>query len=103
MGTKGQSMFSSAAYILGDMLNDTKNVKIEHDEDWKLFPEVGETFKEASGEEYSFAVATCSKTGKWGVGASSGWKGRGISAKLALCVALAADVDKPIAKKLARN
>merc|ERR1712048_147890 len=57
--SKSYPIFSSAAHILGDLLTDIKEVKVEDDADWKLYPEVGEACKTAMDQEHCFAVASC--------------------------------------------
>eukprot|EP00933_Yihiella_yeosuensis_P005887 TRINITY_DN110495_c0_g1_i1.p1 TRINITY_DN110495_c0_g1~~TRINITY_DN110495_c0_g1_i1.p1 ORF type:complete len:594 (+),score=133.46 TRINITY_DN110495_c0_g1_i1:89-1870(+) len=91
---KGDTAFSSATHILGDLVGDiSTEVEIHHDPDWENFPEVAAAVKAASGEENCYGVATCPKEGKWAVGIGSGWKSRESSCKLALAYAIAVDKD----------
>jgi len=91
---KSMSVFMSATRMLSDLVGDVADtVTIEHDADWVKFPEVGEAFKFASGEENCFAVASCPEHGVWGAGFGNGWKGQEAAAKVALCVALATGTE----------
>lgn len=100
---KGPNIFSSSAYVLGDIVGDISNeVQILHDPDWQQYPDIGAAIQAACGEEHCFAVAVCAGQAKWGLGLAPGWKGRESAAKLALAVALSAD-NPQVAGKLARS
>merc|ERR1712054_727049 len=60
-----------------------------HDEDWKIYPGLGQEIKRVAGEENCYAVASSSEHGRWGVGFHAGRKGRDAAAKLALAVSIA--------------
>merc|ERR1711972_65638 len=49
--------------------------------------------KNAEGEDHPICVAICPSQQKWAVGAAGNWKKREQAARLALCVALAANVE----------
>lgn len=87
---KEQSVFQSASYILGDLV--FEGAEVEHDPDWKIYPGLGDQFKQATGEENCFAIAKA--RGRWGAGFHAGKKGREAAAKLALAVALASGTPK---------
>jgi len=100
---KGDTIFSSSAFILGDIFGDNVGTEVEiiHDADWVQFPEIGQALKK-KGHEDCFAVAVCPSRGRWAIGVSSGWKGRESAAKLAISVAVASD-DPALAAKLSRT
>jgi len=90
---KGDTIFSSSAYLLSDIFGDALDgeVSLVHDDNWKLFPEIAKAIKLASGDEHCIAVATCPNLGKWAIGCANGWKGRESAARVALAVALCAE------------
>merc|ERR1719235_2358713 len=48
---KKQGLFHSSWHILNELVEDQDNtVQIEHDEEWKQLPELGEAFKKAGGD-----------------------------------------------------
>eukprot|EP00930_Biecheleria_cincta_P039238 TRINITY_DN26997_c0_g1_i1.p1 TRINITY_DN26997_c0_g1~~TRINITY_DN26997_c0_g1_i1.p1 ORF type:complete len:772 (-),score=139.95 TRINITY_DN26997_c0_g1_i1:156-2471(-) len=98
---KQQSIFQSASYMISDLVTDMSDVQIHHDEDWKQWPMVGEEYKEQTGEENCFAIATSTEHNKWAAGFHAGKKGRETAAKLALAVAIAAGTE--LEEKLYRN
>jgi len=91
---KQQSVFQNASYVLSEVVSALDHVDVEHDPDWKLYPELGEQFKLATGEENCFALAKSKKHGKWGAGFHAGKKGRESAAKLALAVAISAGTER---------
>jgi len=100
---KKDPLFSSASFIIGELIEDfATDVELVHDEDWEQFPQLGEALKAAIGEESGFAVAVHSNSGKWGVGAAHGKKGRESSAKVSLAVAMLQD-DSAKMNKLAKT
>jgi hypothetical protein len=81
--------FSNAHNILSELVEDVSTaVTFEDDPEWKEMPEVGAALTEAGAEENSYCIASCSELACWGVGLSSGWKGRESAAKLALAMAI---------------
>lgn len=92
-----QNLLSSASYILFELLGESGNeVTLTHDWEWTEFPEVGEVLKQAGFEELPLCVATLDGPGarkKWGVGLATNNKHRVQAARLALCVAVAADAE----------
>merc|ERR1711972_922733 len=81
-----QAYFSNASNLLGEV---AQNVKIEHDDNWEVYPEVAAAIKVSGAEEDCYAVAMSVEHGVWGVGLAAGWKTRESSAKLALALAVA--------------
>jgi len=89
-----QDLMSSANNILWDLAPDSSSdVILTHDPEWTDFPEVGEALRVAGYEEVSLCIATCATQGKWAVGLCNRQKHRTQAARLALCVALAANAD----------
>jgi len=89
---KGQEVFSYASNMLWDLVGELEGqVEIVDDAEWQQFPEVIQAIREAGAEENCIAVAACSSQAKWGVGMAGGWKHREAAAKVALCVAIAAE------------
>mmetsp|Transcript_27426 Transcript_27426/g.50394 ORF Transcript_27426/g.50394 Transcript_27426/m.50394 type:complete len:658 (-) Transcript_27426:168-2141(-) len=87
-----QALLSQASGMLADMVADvSEDVTLSDDGDWVTFPEIGEVLKEVGFEEKSLCIAACSSQCRWAVGMAGKWKQRETAAKLALCVALAAD------------
>lgn len=85
---KGVDLFGSAGHIISMIVKNVDEVEVEHDADWEKYPEIGEAWKAAAGEEDCFAIAHSPTHGVWGVGIAAGWKGREAAAKLALAVAI---------------
>merc|ERR1711924_501167 len=79
---------------MGDLVGDLREVQIQHDPDWQIFPEVGEALRMGSVEDNCFCVAKCARQGKWAVGVGNGWKTREAAAKLAMALVLAVGGDK---------
>eukprot|EP00931_Biecheleriopsis_adriatica_P117688 TRINITY_DN93186_c0_g1_i1.p1 TRINITY_DN93186_c0_g1~~TRINITY_DN93186_c0_g1_i1.p1 ORF type:complete len:588 (+),score=142.09 TRINITY_DN93186_c0_g1_i1:67-1830(+) len=101
---KAMTVFSSGHSILQELVGDIgAEVEIHHDTEWDTFPEVGEAIKAAGGEESCFSVATCPNQGKWAVGIAAGWKGREVSGKLALAVAILAERGVPELEAMCRS
>eukprot|EP00930_Biecheleria_cincta_P047695 TRINITY_DN33117_c0_g1_i1.p1 TRINITY_DN33117_c0_g1~~TRINITY_DN33117_c0_g1_i1.p1 ORF type:complete len:478 (+),score=92.48 TRINITY_DN33117_c0_g1_i1:32-1435(+) len=92
-----QNLLSSASYILFELLGETANsVTLTHDWEWTEYPEVGEIVKQVFNEELPLCVARVDGPGarkKWGVGLATNNKHRVQVARLALCVAVAADAE----------
>lgn len=92
-----QNLLSSASYILFELLGESANgVTLTHDWEWTEYPEIGEVLKSAGFEELPLCVATVDGPGqrkKWGVGLATNNKHRMQTARLALCVAVAADAE----------
>jgi len=84
---------SYSPHILGDFEIDAESVVFEHDSDWDKYPEVAAAIKAATGTELPFCVALCEEKAIWAVGAATGWKKREQAARLALCIALAANLE----------
>lgn len=98
---KKQLCFQEGYYILSSLvpnIQEGEGFTIEHDDDWTKYPEVGESYKAATGVDHCFAIASCSEHKKWGIGLGGGKKGRESSAKLALALALA--TGSPMEAKL---
>jgi hypothetical protein len=68
--------------------NQDVDVKIEHDADWTEYPEVGPMIQKEIGKEVAYAIGTVASAAVFGVGASTNWKGREASTKMALCIAI---------------
>jgi len=82
--------FTNANAVLNELVGEAKaDIHIEHDPDWKVFPEVGEAIQRAGAEENCYAVAKLPTLGLWAVGLGGGWKAREASSRLALAVAAA--------------
>eukprot|EP00933_Yihiella_yeosuensis_P023559 TRINITY_DN18352_c0_g1_i1.p1 TRINITY_DN18352_c0_g1~~TRINITY_DN18352_c0_g1_i1.p1 ORF type:complete len:730 (-),score=180.11 TRINITY_DN18352_c0_g1_i1:56-2245(-) len=89
-----QHLMSSANNLMYDLAADKSgDVVLVNDPDWSEFPQVGEAVKASGFEEIAQCVATCQSTGKYAVGLATQKKKREQAAKLALCIALAADAD----------
>lgn len=89
-----QTLLSSAGNLLWDIAGETAGeIELTHDADWTLFPDVGEAMKAAGGEVQPLCIAVCASQGKWAIGAGGQWKKREQAARLALCIALAANID----------
>jgi len=89
-----QGLMSSAQHILSEIWpDDATQVTMQHDPNWEEFPEVGEALKAAGLEEQCFVLATCTSLSKWAIGLGGKWKNREQAARLALCVALAANLE----------
>lgn len=88
---KHMSVFQQAYNILAELVSNVNSVvQIEHDEEWKKFPGIGEKFRSVSGQENCFAIATSSEHGVWAAGFHASRKGREAAAKLALGLAISA-------------
>lgn len=87
------SLLTSSQYILSDLGVSAEAVELKHDPDWRAHPEVGDAMKRAGCEEACFCIAECPERRIWAVGAGNKWKQREQAARLALCVALAANAD----------
>merc|ERR1719188_980862 len=89
-----QTLLSSSSNILTDLgIGADEEVTLTDDPDWTIYPEVGEAIKASGGEESSFCIAECHTRAIWAVGAANGWKKREQCARLAMCVALAANAE----------
>jgi len=88
-----KDMLANSAHILNEFTIDLEQVVFQHDSDWDTYPEVAEAIKSQAGQELPLCVAICEEKAIWAVGAATGWKKREQTAKLALCVALAANLD----------
>jgi len=89
-----QDLFSAANHILYDLAGDAANeVELNHDPEWSEYPEIGEAITALGFGEVSLCVAALPSRGIWAVGLASQQKKRIQSAKLSLCVALAANAD----------
>merc|ERR1712087_304447 len=84
--------FQNAHSILSNLIADMGLVDFRDDPEWTKMPSVGAAIKRARAEETCFCVAVAPNK-IWGVGISSGFKGRQPAAKLALAVALAMHAD----------
>lgn len=80
-------------YLLYDLAGEAmaSEVVLNHDAEWNLFPEVGNSLKSFGCEEICMCIAVCPGQAKWAVGLGNKWKQREQAARLALCVALAAN------------
>lgn len=89
-----QTLLSSGQHILADLGMETAEaIMLTHDADWVVYPEVGEAIKAAGGQEQPYCIAECSAKAIWAVGAGSKWKSREQAARLAMCIALAANIE----------
>jgi len=91
-----QALFSLSQSILYDLAGEAaEQVTIAHDPDWQAYPEVGAALKDAGGGEECLCVASIAARDSrlWAVGLGNKWKQREQAARLALCVALAANTD----------
>jgi len=86
------ALLTSAQTILAELGVEKEEVSVTHDPDWDLHPEVGEALRTAGGEELCYCIMESRKTSIWAVGAGHSWKKREQAGRLALCVALAANV-----------
>lgn len=77
--------------LLGE--DEAQEVELLDDPEWKEYPEIGEALKEAGGDETSLCLAISPMRSIWAVGVAGKGKVREPVARLALCVALAADAD----------
>mmetsp|Transcript_95242 Transcript_95242/g.164512 ORF Transcript_95242/g.164512 Transcript_95242/m.164512 type:complete len:397 (+) Transcript_95242:2-1192(+) len=95
-----QDLLSHSGSMLQDFVGDVQaDVTLSDDGEWKTFPEVGEILTAEGFQELPMCIAACVSQCRWAVGLGSKWKQRENAAKLALCVALAA--DHPEAERLA--
>lgn len=95
-----QELLSHSGSMLQDFVGDVAaDVTLSDDGEWKTFPEVGEVMTLEGFQEVPMCIAACVSQCRWAVGLGSKWKQRENAAKLALCVALAA--DHPEAERLA--
>ncbi|CAK0862574.1 unnamed protein product [Prorocentrum cordatum] len=93
-----QELFSSSHHMLTELIgNVAGNVKMTHDADWSIFPEVARATKAAGCEDQCMCIATCPDHSAWAVGLGSGWKTRETAAKIALCVALTMNAPQALA------
>jgi len=98
---KRDDILNKGHLILEQVVRDKRSIELQHDENWKMFPGLGEQFKSLTSEENVFAVATCTEHGKWAAGFHYGWQGREQAAKLALAVAIIAgnnDLEEKISR-----
>lgn len=88
---KTNTVFQSAAHILGDLLDaEPKEVcSFDFDPDAAVFPEVAQAWTNAGNEQSCFMISQCPSMGKWAVGVAPGWKNAERAGKLALAVAIA--------------
>jgi len=88
-----QDLLSSAQHILAALDVDISTVTFSHDTEWKDHPDIGEAIKATGGEELCFCVVECPEMAMWAVGVANSWKKREQAARLALCVAVAANLS----------
>jgi len=88
-----QTLLAAGASILEDIGVSADSITLTHDAEWEQFPEVAEAVKVATQEERAICVAECSEASIWAVGTGGKWKQRELAARLALCVALAANME----------
>lgn len=94
---KGIDIFSSARNLMSDIAG-SEQIDLTHDDEWTVFPELGQALVQATGEEHCFAIACLPAWGVWGVGCGSGWKGREAAAKAALALAIAGEDPSMVAR-----
>ncbi|CAK0834685.1 unnamed protein product [Prorocentrum cordatum] len=83
------ALFNASHAMLTELVgNVAGHVKLTHDPDWTLFPEIARAAKAAGCEETCICIATCPDHSVWAVGLGAGWRTREAAAKVALCVAL---------------
>lgn len=68
-------------------------IELKHDTEWAEYPEVGAAIKAAGGDDTPICIALHPSQGKWAVGMAGNWKKREQAARLALCVAMAANLE----------
>lgn len=87
------NLLAASQHILGDLGVEASGVTYTDDTDWAKFPEIGAALKASGGEESPFCVAEYPEQNIWAVGLASQWKKREQAARLALCVAISANLQ----------
>eukprot|EP00930_Biecheleria_cincta_P048738 TRINITY_DN34003_c0_g1_i1.p1 TRINITY_DN34003_c0_g1~~TRINITY_DN34003_c0_g1_i1.p1 ORF type:complete len:574 (+),score=146.10 TRINITY_DN34003_c0_g1_i1:56-1723(+) len=89
-----QPLLSEATHILYNLGTDAGNdVELNHDPEWSDYPQIGEALAALGHEEVALCVAICRSKSIWAVGLASNQKKRVQAARLALCIALAANAE----------
>jgi len=88
-------LLNGSQQILATLLDEEEAsvIELKDDPDWKIYPEIGEAWKEAGGEEYSLCLAISPTRNTWAIGVASKGKVREPAARLALAVAHAVEAD----------
>jgi len=79
--------------LVGDNEGEAPQVTMTHDAEGGMFPEVVQAAVEQGLESLSICVAMLPGEGLWAVGMGGKWKQREQAARMALCVAVAANTD----------
>jgi len=87
-----QQLLSQSQNILYE-LNGDEPVTLTHDTEGGMFPEVVQAAMEQGLEIMSICVAMCPSEGLWAVGMGGKWKQREQAARMALCLAIAANTE----------
>lgn len=94
-GFPSTSLINKSGEILNMLLGEemAEDIELIHDPEWQDFPEIGQALLDAGGEERSLCLAILPGSSIWAVGVFGKWKVREPTARLAFCVAVAAEAD----------